>query len=641
MNHSQSLGLLGLSVLVLALLVPAAGLAANTPAPIRLTVDATEAPRRIFHARLVFPASPGPLTLLYPKWIPGEHGPTGPIADLAGLKLSAAGKPIPWRRDDVDMYAFLVDVPAGASTVEAELDFLSPPVTEGFSSGASATAQLAVLSWNQLLLYPAGLPAEELTYAATVRLPAGWKFGTALPVATQSGGTVEFEPVTLTRLVDSPLLAGAYFRKIPLSPGGTPEHHINIAADSEAALEITPDYLSSVKRLVAETGALFGARHYQHYDFLLTLSDHVARFGLEHHESSDNRSFERSLVDEDKRRLVSGLLPHEFVHSWCGKHRRPAGLATPDFQQPMKGELLWVYEGLTTYLGDVLTGRSGFWSPELCRENLALDAAAMEHRVGRTWRPLADTAIAAQRLYEARKDWANWRRGTDFYPESALIWLEADVTIRKKTHGTRSLDDFCRRFFGGEGGAPTVIPYGFDDVVRTMNEVVPHDWRTFFRSRLDAIGPAAPLGGIEEAGWRLSYTDVLPVLLKSTEEVRKIVDLSSSLGIVLKEDGTIDDVVPGLPAATAGLAPGMKLIAVGGRKWSKEIVRSAITAAKTAATPLDLLFENGEFYKSYSVDYHGGERYPQLERDSTRPDLLTGILGPLAPPAPAPTAPGG
>lgn len=635
MNHAPSLGVLGFSVFLLAVLIPVAGLGASTPAPIRLSVDATEAPRRIFHARLIIPASPGPLTLLYPKWIPGEHGPTGPIADLAGLKFSAAGRPVPWHRDDVDMYAFHVDVPAGADVVEAELDFLSPPVTEGFSSGASATAQLAVLNWNQLLLYPAGVPAAELSYAATVRLPAGWDHGTALPVATQSGGTVEFEPVSLTRLVDSPLLAGVHFRRIPLSPGRTPGHHINIAADSEAALEITPDYLASVKRLVTEAGALFGTRHYQHYDFLLTLSDHVARFGLEHHESSDNRSYERALVDEDKRRLVSGLLPHEFVHSWCGKHRRPAGLATPDFQQPMKGELLWVYEGLTTYLGDVLTGRSGFWSPELCRENLALDAAAMEHRVGRSWRPLADTAIAAQRLYEARRDWANWRRGTDFYPESALIWLEADVLIRKRTKGSRSLDDFCRRFFGGEGGAPTVIPYTFDDVVKTMNEVAPHDWRAFFRTRLDATGPSAPLGGIVEAGWRLVYTDVIPDLLKSTEEVRKIVDLSSSLGVVLNEDGTIDDVVPGLPAAMAGLAPGMKLIAVNGRKWSKEVVRSAIKAAKTATEPLDLLVENGEFFKSYPVDYHGGERYPHLERDSARPDLLTGILGSLTPTVPA------
>jgi predicted metalloprotease with PDZ domain len=600
----------------------------SSPA-IVLKVDVRDAPRKILHARLTIPAAPGPLTLHYPKWIPGEHAPTGPITDLVGLKVTAAQKPLPWQRDLADMFAFHVNVPAEANAVEVTLDFLLPTSAEGFSSAASASAQLAVISWNQLLLYPKGARSDELKYQASVQLPAGWKFGTALPVASQTSGAVEFAPVSLTTLVDSPLVTGNHFRTLELTPGGAAAHRIHLAADSAAALEMTPEQTAAYKQLIAETGALFGARHYRNYSFLFTLSDHVAHFGLEHHESSDNRLPERTLIDDDLRKLGAGLLPHEMVHSWNGKYRRPADLTTPDFHQPMKSDLLWVYEGLTTYLGEVLTVRSGLWTNSVYHEMLALITAELDQKAGRTWRPLVDTATAAQLLYTASPEGAAWRRGVDFYPEGLLIWLEADTLIRQQSQGRRSLDDFCRRFFGGESGPPAVTTYTFDDIVAALNEIQPQDWHGFFHTRVNATNPRAPMGGIEGGGWRLIYNETIPDLLKAGESADKFTDVRYSIGLLLKEDGVIKDVIPGLAAEKAGVGPGMKLLAVNGRRWSPTLLREAVKATKTGAAPLELLLENGEFIKTHQLDYQGGERYPHLERDPAKLDLLGPILKPL------------
>jgi predicted metalloprotease with PDZ domain len=598
-----------------------AGLAAPA-APIKLDLDATDAPRRILHARLEFPVSPGPLTLVYPKWVPGEHAPSGDISDLAGLKFTCGGRAVDWRRDPDDMFAFHLDVPAGAGTLEARLDFLMPP--------GSATAKLADLSWNDVVLYPQGRRAGELQYAPTLRLPPGWRFGTALRPAPDPGGLIRFEPVSLETLVDSPVIAGAHFRTEALTPGRTPPHFLHVVADSPEALEFTPEDRAHYARLVDEAGALFGARHYGAYHFLLTLSDHVGHFGLEHHESSDNRQAERLFLDPDLRKQGAGLLPHEMTHSWNGKYRRPAGLATPDFQQPMQGELLWIYEGLTTYYGRVLSVRSGLWTPEDFRQALALDAARLDRAPGRTWRPLADTAVAAQTLYGARKEGSSWRRGTDFYPEGALIWLEADTLIRRQTQGRRSLDDFCRQFCGGQDGPPRVVPYTFDDVVAALDQVAPYDWRGFFQARVYAANPRAPLGGLTNAGWRLAYTNAPSPMLKSAESARKYTDLSFSLGLALKPDGTIQDVIPGSPADRAGLSPGPKLLAVNGRRWSPETLRRAAAAAATNSAPIELLCEDDDFFRTCKVAEPAGDRYPWLERDAKAPDLLGDILKPRA-----------
>jgi predicted metalloprotease with PDZ domain len=598
--------------------------------PIVLEVDAREAPRKIFHARMTVPASAGPLVLFYPKWIPGEHGPTGPITDLAGLIVTAGGRSLPWRRDPVEMHAVQVDVPSGAGSVDVALDYVSPPDTGGFSSGASATANLAVVSWNQVLLYPRGRTSDELTYAASLRLPDGWKFGSALPVARTAGDRVEFGPVSLTTLVDSPALIGAHFRTIELPRDPVP-HRMWVAADSEAALEMKPEQLDHYRRLVAETGALFGARHYRSYGFLLTLSDHTAHFGLEHHESSDNRIAERSLLDDDLRRASASLLSHEMTHSWNGKYRRPAGLATGDYEKPMVGDLLWVYEGLTQYLGDVLAARSGLRTAEEYREALALSAAEMDHREGRAWRPLADTAVAAQVLYGARGDWAAWRRGVDFYPESELLWLEADTLIRRETGGRKSLDDFCRLFHGGASGPPAVLPYTFEDVVAGLNQVAPFDWASFWKTRLNATGKTAVLAGVEASGWRVVYGDTRTQMQKSFEEAQKISDHRYSLGFSVREDGTILDVLPSSPAGKAGVGPGTRLLAVNGRRWSKDTLRDAIRETRTRSAPVELLVENGEFFRTYRLDYSGGERYPRLEAAAGQPDVLSEIIRAHAP----------
>ncbi|HET6330646.1 MAG TPA: hypothetical protein VFF76_07650 [Holophagaceae bacterium] len=491
-------------------------LALAAGAPIKLSVDASMAPQHHLHAVERIPASPGALTLFYPKWIPGEHGPTGPLQDLVGLHFTANGKELSWTRDAVEMYAFHLDVPAGADAVDVALDFLTPS-GGNFSAGPSSTDALSLLSWNTVLLYPLGEQSDAITVDPSVKLPEGWKFGTALEVASENGASVSFKPVSLTTLVDSPVLTGRYFRKVDLGESLGRPHHLDIASDTESSLAITPETTQHLKNLVTESGALFGARHYQHYDFLLTLSDNTAHFGLEHHQSSDDRTAEKSLVDPAELKLFSGLLPHEMVHSWNGKFRRPAGLATGNYDTPMKGELLWVYEGLTQYLGSILTARSGLWTAEDYRGELANVAAYLDARPGRAWRPLADTAVEAQVLYNSPGYWSAWRRGVDFYDEGLLIWLDADTTIRQLTKSKKSLDDFCQAFHGAPSTDPEVRPYTLDDVVAALNKVAPYDWAGFLKTRIYDIARHAPMDGITHGGWKLVHGDKPTDFAKTAE----------------------------------------------------------------------------------------------------------------------------
>ena len=611
-------GILRASLLAIAVM-GGARVSAENAQPVKLEVDLRDAPRRIFHSRMEFSVQPGPLTLVYPKWIPGEHAPNGPIVDLTGLHFRGNGREIPWRRDDVDLFAFHCDVPPGVTAMEASLDLLLPK-EERSGGTASTSAQLAVLPWNLVVLYPAGAHSDEVMFSASIRLPAGWKFATALERAPGSPAEdgARFQTVSLTRLVDSPLLSGAFFKSYDLSPGQIPEHRLNIAADSPIATTLTSEELLHLRQLVAETGVLFGARHYRHYDFLLALTDYLAPNGLEHHESSDNRAPEKTLLDPDAMETLMDLLPHEFFHSWNGKYRRPAGLATSNYQEPMKGDLLWVYEGLTQYYGVMLAARSGFWTPEQLREYLAATAATLNDWPGRTWRDLEDTAISSQILYGARQAGQSWRRSADYYDEGTLVWLEADTIIRRESKGQKSLDDFCRRFHGSEDGAVKAVPYTYADVVAAMNEVTPYDWGNFFADRLHAHGPGAPLGGIENSGWKLSFSDEMNDHQRAEEDTNGQIDLSFSLGFTVELPGgdggnAIVDVIPGSPAATAGIAPGMRLVAVNGRKWSSDWLRVAIRAAKDSKEPIELLLENDDFIRSFRVDYHGGERYPHLE----------------------------
>ncbi len=598
--------------------------------PIRLAVDATEAPSRRLHVREVVPVTPGGISLAYPRWIPGEHGPTGPITDVAGIHLRAAGRDLAWRRDDVDMYRIRAQVPAGTREVELSFDFLGYAGTQGFSAAASLTEQLALLSWNELVFYPGGARSDSVPVSASLTLPAGWQFATALPVRHAVGAHADFETVSLTTLVDSPVLTGRWFRTVDLTPKGGPPAFLHMAADGPDALAMDEAQVVSYRALMRESEALFGGHHYRSYHFLVSMSDHIAHFGLEHHESSDDRVVERAWVDADERASHSNLLSHELVHSWNGKFRRPSGLATGDFQTPMRGELLWVYEGLTQYLGFVLSGRSGVRTPAQAQANLALQAAYLDHQPGRTWRPLEDTAVEAQILYEAPSEGEGWRRSTDFYDEGLLMWLEADVKIRQLTGGRRSLDDFCHRFHGAPSGPPRVVPYTYDDVIRTLNEVAPSDWNAFFDQHLHSLSPRAPMAGIENGGWHVVYADSATPFFQSLQDANENIDEWFSAGIrVIKKDGEIQDVLPGSPAAKAGVAPGDLLVAVDGRAWSKDVLHDAVRAT-AHGRPLELLVKRGEFYSAHRLDYKAGAQYPRLRRDPVTHDWLSEILAPKA-----------
>jgi predicted metalloprotease with PDZ domain len=619
---------------------PLADLAQTASQPIRLMVDATDAPRRILHAEETIAVQPGAQTLVYPKWIPGEHGPTGPIDDLAGLVITANGQPLAWRRDDVDQFAFHINVPAGVTELKIKLDFLATAAASGFSAGASTSANLALVSWNTVVLYPEGTKSSEVMVEASAHLPESWKYATAL---TKSGGGASnpsFETVSLEQLVDSPLLTGRYFREWPLAPEITPKHYLDVAADGPEDLQIRPELLAGFNNLVRETGALYQSRHYDSYHFLMTLSDQVAHFGLEHHQSSDDRIPEKSFLDPDLELLAGGLLPHEFSHSWNGKYRRPAGLATPNYQEPMKGDLLWVYEGLTEYLGNVLTARSGIWTAEEYREALALTAATMDVRPGRTWRDLEDTAVAAQLLYSSSDAWDNWRRSVDYYPEGELLWLEVDTVIRKQTAGKKSINDFCMRFHGlGGNTPPKVVPYTFEEVVENLNAVAPYDWAGFLRERLTTKQDHAPLGGITSGGWRLAYAEKPTNYMSASEKGG--LNAWWSLGLRIGDDGHVIDVLIGSPADRAGFGPGMQIIAVNGRAYQDDLLRVALDQAKensgdhdeAAAEnkgPIELIVSNTSYFKVLKVDYHGGQRYPYLEQVKGEKDVLGEILKPLA-----------
>jgi predicted metalloprotease with PDZ domain len=594
--------------------------------PMTVAVDAREARRGVFHSAVTMPAVPGPMRFVYPKWIPGEHSPSGPIEQVMGLRVTSHGEShsesddqtLVWRRDPVDMFAFDVDVPKGASSIEVDFDYISPPVgyASGYGETPNHTQHLLDLPWNHVVVYPAGQRTDAIQVNASVKLPEGWKSDTALPNVLPSG------PVSLTTLIDSPLIAGEYFRTIPLAP----DTKISMVADSQAALALPDDRVAQLTKLVAETDALFGARHYRKYTWLLTLSDVVETQGLEHHESSDNRAVEKGITDSDLQKLTMSTLSHEFVHSWNGKYRRPAGLATPDYQQPMLGELLWVYEGMTRYLGNfVLTSRSGLFTPEFAREYSAFVAANLDrNRTGRDWRPLVDTAVSVQTLGEAPFAWTAYRRALDYYDEMLLVWLDVDTTIRKKTNGAKSLDDFTHAFHGAPSSAPMVKPYTFDDVVATLNSVAPNDWATFLRDRIYKLAPHPPLGALEAAGWRLAYSNQPNAYLKAREHSSKRIDVTFSLGILFHEDGKIDDLTPGTPAALAGLTAGMEVTSINGRKWSADALHEEI-AAKRA---LDVIAGFGEHVAMYSIDYRGGEQYPHLERVEGNPDLLSEIMRP-------------
>lgn len=620
-------------------LVFAAGQASRPAIPITLNVDLRDAPKKIVHATETIPVAPGPLVLAFPEWIPGEHMPSGPIQNQAGLFITANGQPLAWQRDAVEMFSYHLTVPAGVTSLELKMDYLATP-SGGFTAGGSTSANLAVLSWNTLVMYPYTGPAmkvSDVLVTPSVRLPMGWRYGTALEIdATTPGDDMHFHTVSLEQLVDSPVLTGRFFREVELAPelaaDGAPKHYLDMAADGPEDVLVSQRHIDQFSKLVRETGALYKSRHYGSYHFLVTLSDQVSHFGLEHHQSSDDRVEPATFINDNKFVLDGLLLPHEFTHSWNGKYRRPVGLATPNYQVPMVGDLLWVYEGLTEYLGDVLAARCGIWTPEQYRDRLAEQAARYERRPGRTWRNVADTARMAQILYTTGGAYDNWRLDTDFYDEGEFIWLDVDTTIRKLTGGKKTLNDFVGAFYGlGGNTAPKVVPYTVEDVVRGLNGVVAYDWSGFLRERIESHSAEPPLGGITNGGYRLVFRDTPSAWTTLSEGNSGTINFWNTLGLQLGSAGVAQDVLVGGLADKAGFGPGMKVLAVNGREFSPDVLQQAIRDAQGSQQSLEFITENTGFFKVITIDYHDGPRYPVFERVPGTPDRLDEILKPMVP----------
>jgi predicted metalloprotease with PDZ domain len=628
-------------VISLAVIGTSRPLAAQTTGVMHVALDASQAARKIFHVAVSMPATPGAFTFVYPEWIPGYHGPVGPIEDVVEMHVLSNGKTLDWRRDLVDMYAVHTTVPAGATSVEVDFDVVGADSKNGQNPPLS-TSQLAILEYSGFVVYPQGATAEGTPVDASVTLPHGWTYGTALPVASQSGDTVVFKRASLYTVVDSPIVAGAHEKAFPL--GGNQE--LDVSAESDAALALAPSFLTGMKHLVDEGPALYGGRHYRDYHFLLTLSDPIGYEGIEHHESSDDRAPEKYGKDTKIYRPSADLLPHEYSHSWNGKYRRPADLAVPDYQSPEKTDLLWVYEGLNQYNGEKLATRARISSFDDELDRLAMTAAAMDTQSGRDWRPIRDTADGAPFLYVAPKNFYEQRRSADdFYSEGDLIWLDADVTIRRLTHDAKSLDDFCKLWGNGNDttSVPKVHPYVEADVIALLNKVVPYDWAGFFQHRIDEIRPRAPLDGITNGGYKLMYTDTPSAIESLSDDNGHELDTLYSFGATFSlpgddgsgDEGTIGNILTWSPAFQAGLAPGMRVIAVDGRKWSEDAFRDALVAHKDGHVPMHLIVENVDRVFDVDVPVYTGERYPHLVRDTTLPDELAKIYAPktfVAPP---------
>jgi predicted metalloprotease with PDZ domain len=588
---------------------------------IRLDVDASEAFRNIVHVNETLSvAGGGTVDLFYPKWIPGEHSPDAPINDVVNFYVTANGKPLEWRRDEVEMFAFHVTVPAGVKEIRVAFDDASQP-------GTVATANLARIKWNRMLVYQRGVPSDNINVTASIKIPDGWKYATALTETRSTGNTVYFNGTDLTEFIDSPAIIGRYFTSVPLSTDPVPVE-MDIAGETPDSIKYSPETLQQWKNLVRQANLAFGGHHYRKYKFLLTVSDQGGDEGLEHHESSEDGVGEKGLSDPLELSDLADLLSHEYTHSWNGKYRRPASLTTPDFEQPMKGDLLWVYEGLTQYMGHVFPARTGMWSPEMFREVIADTYAGMNTQSGRNWRPLVDTAVAVQFTYSSPRAWLNARRRVDYYDEGSLIWLDADVLIRQKSNGKLTLDDFFHKFHGGTQLQGDAVTYDLNDIVQALNSVIPYDWHQFFIDRVYRVAPTAPIGGIENGGWTLVYNDTPNLQMNVDERSDSYVNEMYSIGLNVSSEGAINDVNPEMAGAKSGLAPGMTITKINGADFSLAGLRNAVIATKGNSSGINIDAVNGKDSGTYKLNYSGGEKFPHLVRDNSKPDYLMEIAKP-------------
>lgn len=617
------------------------------PGTIQLEVDAANTVDHVLHVRERIPVDRGAkeMVVLYPEWIPGDHSPTGPISRVSGVFTQVDGKRVQWVRDQIQVFAFHIPLTPGAKSVEVEFDYLSPVRhDEGRIEMSDAILDLA---WDEVLLYPAGYFSRDIPYDVSVKLPEGWKHATALEPDSEQGAMVRFKQTMLNTLVDSPLYAGSHFKRIDLSPSATDTVHLDVFADEDKDLAITPEELEQHKKLAMEADKLYGSHHYQHYDLLLLVSDKVGGIGLEHHQSSENGQKANYFTDWDAQTFECDLLGHEYTHSWNGKFRRPADLWTPDFNMPMRDDLLWVYEGMTQYWGNVLTARAGMRTQEQSRDLIARVASYFESAPGRKWRPLVDTTNEPTISQRRPVGYMSWQLGEDYYTEGQLIWLDTDTKIRELTKGQKSLDDFAKAFLGVYNGSFVTLPYTFEDVVNTLNGVVAYDWAKFLRERVYELHPAVPEDGITRGGYKLVYTDTLPDWAKRGESVYGLANFSTSLGFAVnipKEGGNPDEDGPSggvaevwwdSPAFKAGVTSDMQLVSVNGQEFSADVLRDAILKAEQTKQPLQLQFKQGKQYTTIALPYYGGLRVPSLQRVEGTPDRLDEILAPSKSPLPA------
>jgi len=600
------------------------------PGVITLEMDATDLDRRIVSVKQSIPVvAPGPLTLLYPEWIPGNHGPVGPVDDIADLRITANGQTLPWVRNTVHTSGFQVEVPAGATSVEVSFKWLTP--IDGSQGRVVITDEMLNIQWEKALLYPAGYYSSQITFRPTLRLPAGWRYGTALDTESFEDGVASFAPITLEHFADSPLFAGRHYRQIDLDPGGRSPVRLNVVADEAGMLAASDEHIELHRNLIDQADRLFGARHFNHYDFLLAVSDKLGGIGLEHHRSSENSVDTDYFTDRTGTIADRDLLGHEYTHSWNGKWRRPADQLTPNLNEPLQNSLLWVYEGQTQYWGLVLTARAGLMTKQEALDVFANTAASYaEDNPGRAWRAMQDTTNDPIIARRRPQPWGSFQRSEDYYREGAMIWLDADTLIREQSGGRKSLDDFARAFFGVEDGDWDPAPYTFEDVVSTLDGVRDHDWADFLRARLDAVGPNAltPNGGIERGGYRLVWREEPNDYSKALNAELGRVDFQYSLGLSLNTSNRITAVRWGSPAFEAGLTSGWDLVAVNGRAASARGLADAVTAARDPTTPVELMVRRGDRFRTLRFDYTGGLRYPHLERIEGTPDRLGDILAP-------------
>ncbi|MEN5230074.1 M61 family metallopeptidase [Brevundimonas naejangsanensis] len=599
------------------------------PGVIKLHVDATDIDRRLIQVRQTIPVSgPGPLILFYPQWIPGNHGPVGPVANVGGVTFTANGQRLEWVRNTVQPWAYQIEIPAGVSEVDVAFQWLTP--IEGSQGRVVVTPEMLNIQWEKALLYPAGYYSRQITFQPTLKLPQGWNYGAGLDTVSFENGTATFAPITLEHLADSPVFAGAHYRQIDLDPGGRSPVRLNVVADDAKMLEASDEHIQLHRNLVQQADRLFGARHYDHYDFLLAVTDKLGGIGLEHHRSSENSVDVKYFTDREATLADRDLLGHEYTHSWNGKWRRPADQLTPNLNEPLQNSLMWVYEGQTQYWGLVLTARAGLMSKQQALDVLAMSAASFQNIPGRQWRAMQDTTndpIISQRRPQP---WGSYQRSEDYYREGSLIWLDADTLIRERTGGKKSLDDFAKAFFGVEDGNWDPAPYTFADVTSTLNGVQANDWSAFLRERLDAVGPGSrgPLDGIERGGYRLVFKEEPSGYMGALYKELGRNDFTYSLGFMMNKSNRITSVLWGGPAFEQGLTSGWEVVAVGGRAATADALKEAVTAAKGLSEPIELILKNGDVFKTVRFDYHDGLRYPHLERIEGTPDRLGDILSP-------------